>query len=285
MRSDEDKRLGSFQSDLPFFKDILDYRLTGYPRLYLFVERFRDWINWDKRVYLSFVRRGDTVIDVGANIGTHAVFLSHLVRAEGRVLAFEPLGPNIDSLRETIRRRSRISNISIFQTAVGNPLKPHHDTIISVPGDDLTQASLRRQNAGSWQVGGHVREYKVSLTSLDTEDAVKALPRIDFLKIDVEGGELDVWKGAEKTIARHQPLVYCEVYDKWATSFGYTPGDLLSLARSLGYAGARAISKGRVHALSLDRNPSGMFETSSDILFFAPKHRPLVDAFDRRFLR
>jgi FkbM family methyltransferase len=280
------QRLGSFQRELPLFKDVLDYRLSGFPRLYLFVERFREWINWDKRVYLSFVRRGDVVLDVGANVGTHAVFLSHLVRAEGRVLAFEPLAPNVDALMETIRRRSRISNISVFRTAVGNPGTTREEVLIRAPGDDLTQASLRPQGAGSWQGQTSVREYKVSLTSLDAEGEVQALPSIDFIKIDVEGGELDVWKGAAQTIRRHHPLVYCEVYEKWATSFGYTPGDLLAFARSLGYTGGRVVSKGVVHALSLDKDPlPAMFDTSSDILFFTAKHHQLVDAFDKRYLR
>lgn len=282
----ERQRLGSFQRDLPFIKDVLDYGLTGYPRFYLFVERFREWVNWDKRVYLSFVRRGDIVLDVGANVGTHAVFLSHLVRDDGRVLAFEPLAPNIDALRETIRRRSRISNISIFQLAVGNPGNARQEVVISVPGDDLTQASLRLQGAGSWERQASVREYNVSLTSLDAEREVQALREIDFVKIDVEGGELDALKGAAQLIGRHHPLIYCELYEKWAASFGYTPGDLISFVRSLGYAGARVISKGLVQALSLDRNPPpGMFETSSDVLFFTAKHRQLVDVFDKRYLR
>ena len=116
------QRLGSFQRDLPFFKDLVDWRLSGYPRLYLLVEGFRQWINWDKRVYLSFVRKGDIVLDIGANVGTHAVFLSHIVRENGQVLAFEPLAPNIEAMAETIRRRSRIPNITIHRLAVGNPM-------------------------------------------------------------------------------------------------------------------------------------------------------------------
>jgi FkbM family methyltransferase len=286
MPSIRNQKLGSFQRELPFLKDILDYRLTGYPRLYLFMEQFRKWINWDKRVYLSFVRRGDIVLDIGANVGTHAVFLSHLVRDDGKVFAFEPLAPNIDALRETIRRRSRIANISVFQLAVGNPGKTREEVLISTPGEDLTQASLRVQGAGSWHHAGSVHEYRVLLTSLDAESEVEALPSIDFVKIDVEGGELDVWRGAAQTIQRHHPLVYCEVYDKWATSFDYTPGDLFRFVRSLGYTGGRVISKGAVHALSLDEDPPpGMFETSSDTLFFTAKHRQLVDAFDKRYLR
>jgi FkbM family methyltransferase len=280
-----DERFGTLQRDLPFLKDVVDYRLTRYPRLYLFVERFREWVNWDKRVYLSFVRRGDIVLDVGANVGAHSVFFSRLVRDEGRVLAFEPLAPNIDALRETIRKRSRISNISIFQLAVGNPGEARQDVVMRVPGDDLTQASLKVQGAGSWEGKARVRQYSASLTGLDAEAEVQALPSIDFIKIDVEGGELDVLKGATDTIRLHRPLIYCELYEKWATSFGYTPGDLLGYVRSLGYDEARVISKGAVQALLLDRNPPPrLFETSSDVLFFTDKHRSLVGAFDKRYL-
>jgi len=285
MASPGNKPLGSLQRELPFLKDVLDYHLAGYPRLYLFVERFREWVNWDKRVYLSFVRAGDTVLDVGANVGTHAVFFSHLVRANGRVLAFEPLPPNIGALRETIGRRSRAPNIRVIQRAVGNPAQAGSEVTITAPGDDLTQASLRRHDAGSWETSPGIREYTVALTSLDSEREVQGLSSIDFVKIDVEGGELDVLKGAVQTLGRHYPLVYCEVYEKWATSFGYTPGDLFAFARSIGYTGVRAISKGAVHALSLERSPPpGLFDTSSDVLFFTEKHRDAVDAFDKHYL-
>jgi FkbM family methyltransferase len=280
------QRFGALQHDLPFFKDVVDYHLTRYPRLYLLVERFRGWVNWDKRVYLSFVQRGNIVLDVGANVGAHAVFLSHLVRDDGRVLAFEPLAPNVDALRETIRRRSRTANITVFQLALGNPGKTRQEVVIRAPGNDLTQASLQLQGAGSWQRKQSVHEYEVSLTSLDAEGEVQALPSIDFIKIDVEGGELDVLKGAARTISKHRPLIYCEVYARWAASFGYSPAELFEFLRTLGYEDARAISSGKVRCLSLGNPvPVGLFDASSDVLFFADKHSRLVADFDNRYVR
>jgi FkbM family methyltransferase len=277
-------KFGTLQSDLSTLKDAIDFQLTKFPALYLFVERFREWVNWDKRVYLSFVRSGDTVLDVGANVGAHAVFLSHLVGMRGRVLAFEPLPANIDALNQTLRRRGRFANVSIFPLAVGNPESASRTVTMKVPVEDLTQASLQRQTMGSWEGMADVREFSVPLASLDAEKTVQSLQHLEFVKIDVEGGELDVLRGASYTLSRHLPLIYCEAYDKWEASFGYKPADILSFARSLGYSAARIFSRGRVHPVRLDQAVAGdLFNTSSDVLLFAERHRAAVERFDSRY--
>jgi len=277
------EKFGTLQRDLPIIKDVIDYQLTRYPRLYLFVERFREWVNWDKRVYLSFVKRGDIVLDIGANVGAHSVFLSHLVRAEGRILAFEPLEANVLALRETLRRRSRIDNINVFQRAVGAS-QVAEGVIIAVPGNDFTQASLKTHTAGSWRENAAVTEYRVPLTSIDSEEEVQSLPHLDFVKIDVEGAELNVLKGAARTVSKHLPMIYCELYERWSASFGYTPADVFHFVRSLGYEEARVISRGRVRPMFLsDSIPTGLFSESSDVLFFANRHQALVQDFDRRY--
>jgi FkbM family methyltransferase len=277
-------RFGTLQRDLPLLKDAIDYQLTKVPSLYLFVERFREWVNWDKRVYLSFVRPGDIALDVGANVGAHTVFLSHLVGKRGRVLAFEPLPANIDALKDTVRRRARHTNIAILPVAVGNSGLNEGSVTLKIPGDDLTQASLALQTTGSWQGKPPVREVEVALTSLDTSKDVQSLRHIDLVKIDVEGAELDVLRGGSRTLSRHLPLIYCEAYDRWQASFGYGPADLLEFARSLGYPAARVVSEGRVHPIRLDQAvAASLFTTSADILFFAEKHRTAVERFDRRY--
>ena len=104
------------------------------------------------------------------------------------------------------------------------------------------------------------------------------------MKIDVEGGELDVLRGGSRTLSRQLPFLYCEAYETWQAAFGYAPRDLLDFARSLGYTAARVFSQGEVHPIRLDEVVSKeLFTTSADILFFADKHSAAVERFDRRY--
>lgn len=278
------RKTGSYQTTLPYHKDVLDYWLTRFPRLYLLVEQYREWENWDKRVYLSFIRSGNTILDIGANVGAHTIAFSRLVGKEGTVLAFEPLPANFDRLRETVSRRSRVTNVKLFQLAVGDPRFPNEPASIKVPGDDFTQASLKAHSAESWEGKPEVRTFSCTLTSLDAELPANPVSRVDFIKIDVEGGELNVLKGAVETLSKYRPFVYCEIYEKWVASFGYASADIFAFARSSGYSGARVIREGEVHAIHLgDRLPEGLFDKSSNVLFFAAKHDQLVARFDRRY--
>lgn len=274
---------GSFPPSISPAKDAIDFWLTRMPRLYLYVERLRHWINWDKRLYLSFIKPGSIVLDIGANVGAHTVMFSHLVGTSGRVLAFEPVPASFERLLESLRKRSRFSNVTTFQMAVGDPRSGREETVIRIPGDDLTQASLQIQTDGAWEKRPDTREHRCSITSIDEEMLLAPLPRLDLVKIDIEGGELDALKGATRTLSRHHPLVYCEVYEKWTAAFGYTSAELFELLRSLGYTGARVIRGGEVRAITLDDHVSGMFDVSSNVLFFSEKHARLVESFDKRF--
>ncbi|MEX2110694.1 MAG: FkbM family methyltransferase [Gemmatimonadaceae bacterium] len=278
------KPYGSFPRDISPARDLIDFWLTRMPRLYTQVERFRHWINWDKRLYLSLINPGDVVLDIGANTGTHTVIFSHLVGKSGKVLAFEPVPASFERLQANLARRSRFANVSAFQVAIGNPASRHEGTTIIVPGEDPTQASLRVQTGGSWAAGPDFREYSCPLTSIDAEVSDAALSRLDFLKMDIEGGELDALKGAARALSTHRPFIYSEVYEKWTAGFGYTSADLFALLRSLGYDGARVFHQSGVRAIGLDDGTiAGLFEASTNVLFFSDRHRGLVESFDRRF--
>ena len=75
---------------------------------------------------------------------------------------------------------------------------------------------------------------KCKVTTLD-EFTEKFSLKLDFIKCDVEGAELLVFKGGEKTIARELPIIFSEILRKYSSKFNYNPNDIFTFFRSLGY--------------------------------------------------
>ncbi|HWB61833.1 MAG TPA: FkbM family methyltransferase, partial [Chthoniobacteraceae bacterium] len=110
-----------------------------------------------------------------------------------------------------------------------------------LPGGDDGQASMRRHHSGSWATQGGssagdaaaTRTYECAIRRLD--DYAAGMGRLDFVKCDVEGAELAVIQGGAKTLERLFPMLFLETNPAWTKSFGYSPGDLVSAVRGLGY--------------------------------------------------
>ena len=136
------------------------------------------------------------VVEIGANIGAHTVELSQLVGGRGTVVAFEPQRVVFQTLCANIALNN-CANVFTFQSAVGD----HVGTIKVpfLPPDQLSNfggLSLRDVEAGE----------DVPLTTLDALN----LSTCHLLKIDVEGMEVEVLRGAAATIARCRPVIYAE---------------------------------------------------------------------------
>lgn len=143
-----------------------------------------------------YVRPGDVVWDVGANVGLFAFAAAH--RA-ARVLAFEPDPWLADLLGRTAQS---FPNVSVIRAAVADYC-----------GRGALHIARRARGSnfllgqGSTQSGGTRRLTEVSVVTLDSLDEAPA----NVLKIDVEGGELAVLQGAAKLLASYAPTVICEV--------------------------------------------------------------------------
>ena len=138
------------------------------------------------------------VLDVGANIGTHTLAMASLVGQSGRVLAFEAQRSVFQTLCANVALNS-LDNVECVHAAVGAEAGTLHladlrtDVAQNFGGVDLSQ------------IPGSVR------TPLITLDAhLAGLSRLRLAKIDVEGMELDVLRGAKETIKRLQPVLYLE---------------------------------------------------------------------------
>ncbi|MEK7707637.1 MAG: FkbM family methyltransferase [Verrucomicrobiota bacterium] len=186
--------------------------------------RFRDQTTELKAIRKA-VRPGDTVCDIGANKGSYLLWLARWVRP-GRVIAFEPQEPLARYLTE-VCARLRLNNITVEAKAV-------HSTTgqltLHVPGSgDSPGASLSARVATRETCRG------VSVPVVSLDDYLKAEGRVSCLKVDVEGSELNVFKGAEVILRRHSPLLVFECEIRHLESGSVF--DVFAFLTGLGYSG------------------------------------------------
>jgi FkbM family methyltransferase len=147
-------------------------------------------------VLKQIIRPGDLIVDAGANIGTHTIFFAKTVGPTGVVLAFEPQRVFFQTLCANLALNG-LTNTHCYQAALGDV----EDTIIVPPLDYSKEINL-----AALSLEGHQQGERVRLTTLDSINA----PRCRLIKIDVEGMELAVLRGAARWIREFRPALYVE---------------------------------------------------------------------------
>jgi FkbM family methyltransferase len=171
----------------------------------------------------EFIRPGDKVWDVGANVGLFALAAASLTGPSGLVCAIEADNLLIGLLRRTAKCVSdRCAPIHVIPAAVSDSIDIERFNIAARG----RSANYLDGSPASTQTGG-VRE-TISVITITLDWLFERLPAPDVLKIDVEGAELRVLKGARNLLSSSSPVILCEV-----TSENMLPlGELL---RSYGY--------------------------------------------------
>nr|MBI3614207.1 FkbM family methyltransferase [Nitrospirota bacterium] len=147
-------------------------------------------------LFRQFVRPGDVVVDAGANIGAHTIFFAKRVGPAGAVLAFEPQRIVYQTLCANVALNSLV-NAHCFQAALGEA-----PGSIVVPPRNYS----RQDNFGGVSLGGALDGERVNVMTLDSLEA----PHCRLLKVDVEGMEWMVLRGAVRWIERFRPILYIE---------------------------------------------------------------------------
>ncbi len=155
-----------------------------------------------KAVFKGIIKPGDTVLDIGANIGFHTLYFSELVGPVGHVLAFEPIPVNYNVLKKNLAL-NKVKNVSLQTFALGEineELNIYIDPEPKNPGAYNLFEKTNNNTSIISRVGDEI------LRELDVN-------RVDFIKIDVEGYEQFVLKGLVQTISNYKPKIIYE-YDK-----------------------------------------------------------------------
>lgn len=195
----------------------------------------------------SLVFMGDRVADVGANVGAYTLELSHLVGSSGNVYSFEPISENYDIL-QTVVRKAGLSNVQSFHAALGSTAG-HSEMVIPDSG-----VFVGFYLAHLAEPGDSGRRMTVDVRTLDDLWRTKAITDLDFIKCDVEGGELEVIRGGLELIQSQRPGWLLEVSRE-------TSGELFGLLRALGY-------QAFVYADKLIRTESYRHKEFSNYFFF-----------------
>src|SRR5208283_1731453 len=166
------------------------------------------------------ILRGMTVLDIGAHKGFYTLLFSRKVGTQGRVVAFEP------SKRERTRLNLHLKlnfcrNVTVINVALGE--KEEETTLFVVEGPETGMNSLK-------PVGDdhRIHEETVKVCRLDSVLDGLGVNRVDFVKMDVEGGELGVLRGAPDLLERRpRPCVLAEISDFRTKSWGYAASEIL----------------------------------------------------------
>lgn len=170
---------------------------TGLAALYSGNERD------NQRVYASVVKPGDTVVDAGANWGVHSLYLARLVGSGGQVHAFEPHPEVINELRWHVDR-NLLQQVTIHACGL-------------LDGAGEIPFVLGENSKTSHILGTHDessgKKVIVPCRTLDEVMEENGVTSVRLIKVDVEGAEGQLLKGAEKTITRFRPNLVVELHN------------------------------------------------------------------------
>jgi FkbM family methyltransferase len=175
------------------------------------------------------LRAGDIAVDVGAHIGFFSMQMAALVGPGGTVYAFEPLDRNADLLERSIDENRFRDRIVFERAAVGASTGV---ATLTFPTETLNTGGAYILGGGAAALPGNV-EQRVRLVALD--DLNMRRP-VKFIKIDVEGAEPHVLRGAQRLIREDRPVILSELHPtQLARSSGTTADAFLQEVKAIGY--------------------------------------------------
>jgi len=174
------------------------------------------------RILRDQVTEGDIVLDIGAHIGLFSVAASTQVKPKGKVYAFEPAEETIPLLAKTVFLNQAGDTISIIQAAVGEKSGTTTFYVSDIKGDNSNSMI-------SYKDDRKLFAKEVKLYSIDEFVKLNILKNLRFIKLDVEGAELDALKGASETLKNLRPACIVAIHPEPVLAKGDTLEDIYDL--------------------------------------------------------
>lgn len=169
------------------------------------------------------LRPGMTFVDVGANVGLHSVVAAHLVGPRGKVIAFEP-GSTMRARAEQNFMLNRLRNVDLRPYALGQ--SPAHANLYWLDEGNDGESTLAKPS-------NECRSESVEIRTLD--DELQGLGNC-VVKIDVEGAEMGVLRGAARFVREAKPkAIFVECFDAHLRRFGASRDEVFRWLAEAGY--------------------------------------------------
>jgi FkbM family methyltransferase len=172
--------------------------------------------------FTRFIEKGDVVIDVGVNQGRHFKRLKELVGPKGRVIGFEPVPELADYSKAYAGEDSEIRQLALS----AGPGRAEFLFMSKAIGE-----SGFKERASEGDRGAVPIQVEISTLDIQTAD----LERLDYIKIDTEGHEIDILEGGREAIARLRPVISVEWGEPTYSLYGHDMYRLYDLCEELGY--------------------------------------------------
>lgn len=182
-----------------------------------------------RRVYNEVLRDGDLAVDVGAHRGLHTLPMARAVAPGGRVWAFEPLPACRRELVAALGNEPGpvAATVSVCREALSDFVGAA-DYVVAV--DAPAYSGLRRR---TYDVPTRLETMRVDVTTLD--DVFGECDGLRFIKIDAEGGEYHILRGAHRCLRRYRPLICFEFGANAIAEYGVQSVAMATLLRRHGY--------------------------------------------------
>ena len=173
----------------------------------------------------KLIRPGDYCADIGAHLGYFTLNLSRFVGPTGKVFAIEPMPPFHQTLQRQLQRR-HADNVTLYQVALGG------DSDYVEMGIPDTSGAKHFAMARVIDANPHLHFNEAQKIKNEKADRLFLdLPRLDYVKCDVEGLEYKVFASMTATLQKHHPVLLCEFFDRdmrirfheLVQPFGYRP--------------------------------------------------------------
>ncbi len=179
-----------------------------------------------QNIFAQYLKTGAVFYDIGANVGFFSIVAAKLVGDSGKVIAFEPGKDNAQAIRHNAALNN-FKQIEVIEKAISNTSGSGQLLLAKYSGGHaLATADAPPDLAG---------EITVDVVSIDDLIAQKLIVPPNFVKVDVEGAELDVLKGMKETIKTYQPTIIYEVDDGDRTTYERKYQELANFMHSLDY--------------------------------------------------